>query len=279
VKLCGIDHRTIAEYNPRADGKVEHAVGTVKTAIMKRLHGHERLWTLYVDYAQLAINCKIAELTNTSPFALMFGRQCNPMRDYTQDPPLQIDLQAWTDHQDRIASLVLPAINARILAAKDKQTAHLNQVRRQLAPDALPAGAQVMLKNIYRSKKFDAHYIGPYTIERRSRSGTYVLRDAVGDILDRRVPADQIKLISRLPIPREQEKPIFEISRIVNHRGAPGRYEYLIDWKGYSAAEQTWEAEENIISPAAIQAYWERVRRAAALPEQQVPVRAGHRRR
>ena len=42
VKICGIDHRTIAEYNPRADGKVERAVGTALTAIKKMLHGHQQ---------------------------------------------------------------------------------------------------------------------------------------------------------------------------------------------------------------------------------------------
>ena len=274
VKLTGIDHRTIAEYNPRADGKVEHAVGTAKTVIMKRLHGHERLWTLYVDYTQLSINLKIAELTNTSPFALMLGRQCNPIRDYSQDPPLDVDMQAWTDHQERIASLILPAINERVSKLKEGQSAHLNKIRRQLAPESLPAGATVMVRNVYKTRKFDPVYLGPYTIERRSRSGTYVLRDAVGDILDRRIPADQIKLISRVPMPRDSEKPIFEVNRIVSHRGEPGQFEYLIDWKGYDASEQSWEPEENILNPNAIAAYWHRLQREGLPAGQQAPIRS-----
>ena len=143
---------------------------------MKRLHGHERLWSMYVDYAQLAINTKIAELTNTSPFALLLGRECNPIKDYTQDPPLEVDLQAWIGHQERIAAVVLPAIADRVLAAKDKQVARFNAMRRQLAPEAFPAGAQVMIRNVDRSSKFDDIYVGPYQIERRTRSGTYVLR-------------------------------------------------------------------------------------------------------
>jgi transposase InsO family protein len=276
IQLTGIDHRTIAEYNPRADGKVEHAVGTAKTVIMKRLHGHERLWTLYVDYTQLSINTKIAELTNTSPFALMLGRQCNPIRDYTQDPPLEVDLQAWTDHQHRIASVVLPAIGDRVLKIKDRQIALLNAKRRQIAPETFPPGAQVMVLNVDRKSKFDPRYIGPYQIERRSRTGTYVLRDAVGDILDRRVPADQIKLVSRVPVPRENLAHIYEVRRILAHRGEPGRFEYLIDWKGFGPEHQTWEPEDHVLHAApAIAAYWSSQRSGATVPVRTVR----HRRR
>jgi transposase InsO family protein len=268
VRLCGIEHRTIAEYNPRADGKVERSVGTALVAIKKRLHGHQRNWSLFVDYAQLSINAKIASLTNSSPFALMFGRALNPMRDYTQDPPLEIDLDEWTAHQERISSLILPAINEHVGTVKSKQMQRLDTIRRQLAPASLPAGSTVMLKNIYKRTKFDPEYLGPYTIERRARSGTYVLRDGMGDILDRRVPVDQIKMVSRTPLPRNEDDPIFEVNEIVDHRGTPGNYEYLVDWKGYSIDDRTWEPEANIIEPKPVSEYWARIN-----PPEQRPAR------
>lgn len=283
VRVCGIEHRTIAEWNPRADGKVERTVGTVKTAIMKRLHGRDTLWSHYVDYAQLSINAKIAELTNTAPFTLMLARQLNEMRDYTTDPPTQVNLQEWTGHQDKVASLILPAIADRTLAAKEHMVERLNATRRQLVPDAFPPGAVVMVQNVYRSGKFDDRYLGPYTIERRARSGTYLLRDALGDILDRRVPADQIKLVSRSALPREEQQPRFQVDSIVAHRGEPGHLEYLVAWTGHDESEQTWEPEENI-SRRLVQRYWtrtnapvrrERQRRPRAQRAMQEDVAAG----
>ena len=38
----------------------------------------------------------------------------------------------------------------------------------------------------------------------------------------------------------------YEIAEILSHRGSPGRRSYLVSWKGYSSAENTWEPEKNL---------------------------------
>ena len=38
----------------------------------------------------------------------------------------------------------------------------------------------------------------------------------------------------------------YEIAEILSHRGSPGYCSYLISWKGYSSAENTWEPEQNL---------------------------------
>ena len=44
-------------------------------------------------------------------------------------------------------------------------------------------------------------------------------------------------------IDREEE---YEVEAVLGHRGRPGRRTFLIRWKGYSAAEDTWEPERNL---------------------------------
>jgi hypothetical protein len=44
-------------------------------------------------------------------------------------------------------------------------------------------------------------------------------------------------------IGREEE---FELDQILSHHGARGRRQYLVSWKGYSTAENTWEPEGNL---------------------------------
>ena len=44
-------------------------------------------------------------------------------------------------------------------------------------------------------------------------------------------------------IDREEE---YEVKAVLGHRGRPGRHTFLIRWKGYSAAEDTWEPERNL---------------------------------
>ena len=38
----------------------------------------------------------------------------------------------------------------------------------------------------------------------------------------------------------------YEVEAVIGHRGRPGRCTFLIRWKGYSTAEDTWEPERNL---------------------------------
>ena len=38
----------------------------------------------------------------------------------------------------------------------------------------------------------------------------------------------------------------YEVEAVLGHRGRPSRCTFLIRWKGYSAAEDTWEPERNL---------------------------------
>ena len=49
------------------------------------------------------------------------------------------------------------------------------------------------------------------------------------------------------PPPEEIEgEEEYEIAEILSHQGSPGRRSYLVSWKGYSSAENTWEPEWNL---------------------------------
>ena len=134
VKISGLDHRFISPYNPRADGKVERAIGTLVQVIKKMVHGTNMLWPMYTPFAQYAFNIKIASLTGSAPFALMFGRSPNDWKDYTKDPPetipfdMEEKLSKWKEHQEKMIALLLPAINERILKQKNEMVAKLNKI-------------------------------------------------------------------------------------------------------------------------------------------------------
>ncbi len=261
AKLTGIEHRFISAYNPRADGKVERLIGSISMIIKKMLHGTSNHWPLFVSFAQFSYNQKISSLTGSSPFALMFGRESNPIRDYTSLPEgelIPVDLEEWKEHQRKILSLVYPAISERIKSGKDKMIAGLDRTRKLLLPSSLPGGSTVMLLDPKRTNKFEPKYIGPYTVIRRSRNGAYLLKDATGMPLDRHVPIDQLKIVikgkQRRQIDQDQE--VFEVETILEHRGVPGAYEYRVHWKGYSTEEDSWEPASSFLDDKVIQQYW-----------------------
>lgn len=255
--LLGIQSRFISAYNPRVDGKVERSIGTVMGSIKKLLHGTDKHWPLFLNFAQYAYNTKVATLTASSPFVLFFNRMPNEIRDYSKDSdnPSSISLNEWQEHQQRCISVIYPAIDERIRTMSMAMRQHLNKSRRTLL-HSLPIGSIVMLKDPHRQNKREPTYIGPYQIARRTQNGLYVLRDHDNDILDRMVPMDQLKVVSRQAGFMDN---IYTVRKVIDHRGEAGAYEYLIDWKGYGPNDRTWEKASNILDADCIKSYWESV--------------------
>jgi transposase InsO family protein len=257
LQLTGMEQRLISPYNPRADGKVERAIGVVMMVIKKMLHGTSKHWPLFVPFAQLSYNSKVSSLTLSSPFALMFAREPNPLRDYTGEEIELVNLDDWNAYQREVISVIYPAVSDRIMSRKLRQSERINRTHRLISPLSFPTGATVMLKDPVRQNKFEPMYTGPYTICRRSRGGAYVLKDATGDLLDRHVPADQMKLIARRRRRKDTEQPIYEVQSILGHRGSPGSYEYHVHWKGYDQpTDHTWEPAESFLDHQVIESYW-----------------------
>jgi hypothetical protein len=135
---------------------------------------------------------------------------------------------------------------------KQKMVNTLNKTKKQLRVKSLPTGATVILVDPIRKNKFEPKYIGPYTIARRARNGAYVLRDGTGDILDRHVPIDQLKLLSKR---QQNNNNIYEVQHIISHRGEADNYEYEIKWKGYNEITQS-----NFLDDGVIKKYWSTIK-------------------
>lgn len=112
----------------------------------------------------------------------------------------------------------------------------------------------VMLFDPHRKNKWEPDYLGPYTVVRRTHGGTYELRSSDGELLDRKVPADQLKLVSKTARDSDLADNVYEVQDILKHRGTPGHYEYYTAWKGYR--DRTWEPQSSFQDAAIIQRYW-----------------------
>ena len=258
TKLVGIQHRYITPYNPRADGKVERSIGAAMSVIKKLVHGKLDEWVKAVPYAQMCVNNKVTQLTGSTPFSLLFGREMNDLADQTipsPEPITSADIQKWKEHQLKINTLIYPAVNKRVKAAKQKMVKQVDKKKHtQLVLRPLRKNTVVMIEDPNKRNKWESKYHGPYTIVRRTRMGNYRIKDALGDQVDRPFPLDQLKVLTRAD--RQALGKIYEVDSIIGHRGDPGAYEYLVWWQGYPKAEATWEPASNVLEHTVIKDYW-----------------------
>ena len=273
TRKLGVNQRFISEYNPRADGKVERAIRTVKSTVMKLLHGATVYWPLHLPFVQYAYNNKVQTLTGSTPFSLMFGRTANAPNDYRTDPAtnLPINVAEWRKHQEHVLSLIFPAINARVAGQQAAYRDRLDDKRKRIVTEELVPGTRVRIKDPkYLSAPRPSQeppYIGPYYVVRQNKYGAYILKDVHDHVLDRSVPIDQIKVNAApdiLPTVTEdaaRSQPAagdqeYDVEKILEHRHNNGQIEYLVKWKGYRLSESTWENEHQFTDTAIIDRYW-----------------------
>ena len=97
--------------------------------------------------------------------------------------------------------------------------------------ESLLPGDIVWIVDVTRGSKWEPVYEGPYSILRQHKSGTYSLLDVMGEILPRRVPISQIKILeagidTTASEGGGNEEKHFVVKRIIEHRMRDGMYDF-----------------------------------------------------
>jgi len=191
----------------------------------------------------------------------------NEVRDYSMEPFKPIDMNEWKEHQEKVVSLIYPAINERVKGKQEVYRKKVDALRKKIIKDELVPGSLVMIKdpvyllNPSTRPTGEPIFIGPYSIVRRTLYGPYILRDDTGEIYPRRVPIDQMKLLYTPSQIAPEEKiggdsDIYEVDYIMNHVEEDGEHKYHVKWKGYDKKHATWEPEQHINDPQSIERYF-----------------------
>ena len=250
-QLMGVIHGKAAPYNPRANGAAERFVGTAKKALYKMCGKDKRNFDVYLPLLQYAMNIKPSALTGCAPATLVLAKPVVPFSDYAEVESKLLSEQDRAKMIQRIISLVYPELWERVKKSQAKTRARTDKRRRVIKK--IPIGSSVMLVDQTRSSKADPKYIGPYTVVAEEKGGTYRLLDSSQQMLQRKVPSSQLKIISS----RDEETEVFIVEKILKHRGSPGSREYLVKWQGYPHSANTWEPARGFEDQYVINAYWE----------------------
>jgi transposase InsO family protein len=266
MAAVGVEHRRVLPCYPQANGAAERAIRSIKESLNATIRGDTASWPQHLSSVQYWYNTTVHRRHGSTPFSLFFARSHNPWRQEPDAPQgKELSSKHLLARNKFMSDIVFPAVGARTRSYAEGVFKGFAQ-RHKIINDDYPAGALVMKQVLPRGSKMLPTWEGPYMVILRSRSGGYVLRDTLNEELVHKVPASQLRLVS---YEGTLSPDSFEVDHVVSHRGNPGRREYLIRWKGFSADDDSWVGERDINTLGCITEYWD-VRRGKKTAEAQV---------
>ena len=184
---------------------------------------------------------------------LVMAKPVVPFADYSEVESKLLSEEDRAKMIKRIISLVYPELWKRIKKSQAKTRKRTDSKRRVIKK--IPTGSSVMIIDQNRSSKAEPKYVGPYTVVAEEKGGTYRLLDSDQQLLGRKVPSSQMKIIAS----KDDEEEVFIVEKILKHRGPEGAREYLVKWQGYPASTNTWEPARSFVDMGMITQYWDAV--------------------
>ena len=229
----------------------------MKSVLRKYCADNVSRWDLYLDTVQLALNERITERSNSAPFTLMFGRRNRPFRDLAEvQPSTQATQQSLEERVQLLQSLVWPS---SLLAVGERTNQRKRRFDSDMRQITFKAGDRVMTRDPTKSDKMQARYEGPFLVVRRTRGGSYKLKDLTGEELTRNYAPSQLKRASDEPDGKaDNEDEHWDFDFIRDHRDKQGIDEYLVRWSGYGPSYDSWVPSDEIDDRRSIRVYHRR---------------------
>ena len=114
--MMGIHKVNTTAYHPQTDGLVERFNRTLIDMIAKSTDSEGRDWDVRLPFLLFAYRATPQASTGESPFALLYGRDCQLPTEAALNPPMERDLIALDDYK----SLAVARMTEAWQLAKDK---------------------------------------------------------------------------------------------------------------------------------------------------------------
>jgi hypothetical protein len=257
-------------YHPQTDGQTERENRTLVEAVRSFVKEDQKDWDEHLPLLELALNSAKQSSTGESPFMMMYGREA----------VLPVDVQLQTP----IATAANPAVGQlqqKMKEAWERATKSIEraQIRQQKSANKkrraveYSVGDKVWLstahiqlrgdKELERTMKFSAKFIGPFEILEVKNANAYKLKLPEKFQMHAVVNVDRLKKFvdgtDQFPSREVEEwRPSgevvrdangeleWEVERIIAQRGSERNRSYLVKWVGYPLYESSWEPKRNL---------------------------------
>ena len=260
TSLCqrlGINRNISTAYHPQTDGLSERKNQWIEQYLRFVTSASQDDWSDWLAIATAVHNNYSNATTRITPIEALLGYSPR----ITMELPYPPTIVQLVDDRTRKAT------------EKRKQAKEaLNEVAQATPPDSYQIGDKVWLeaKHLalpYQMPKLAPKCHGPFTIIKRVSPVAYQLQLptawTIHDVFHTSLLTPYRETIEhganymRPPPDLIEDAEKYEVKAIVNHRhfGRKQQLQYLIKWKGYPYADNTWESADHVHTPKLTQSY------------------------
>jgi transposase InsO family protein len=255
LEACAIKGNRSTAYHPQSDGQTERVNQTLEQYLRTYCNYHQDDWYELLPMAEFAYNNSQNTSTQTSPFFANYGYhpRTNPSLERTNNPAAN----RWTNDLQEVHE----ELKNHLKQAREAYKRGYDR-KAQAAPTFLPGElvwlSRANIKTQRPSQKLEARRMGPFKVldivgesrlARRLELPSTMRKHPVFHV-GQLEPyyANSIAGRTQLaPAPEiVDEEPEWEVAEDLDSKIERGKLRYLIDWKGYSVDERTWEPAENV---------------------------------
>ena len=243
-------------FHPQTDGLSERKNQWIKQFLRLTTNAQQDEWKHWLLVATAVHNNNVNATTKVTPAHALLGYLP------TLDP-----LAPTTTNNKRVEDRL-----AKAKAAREQAQTALDRVVDQTPEDQFQKGERVWLeaKNLalpYQTRKLAPKRHGPFVITKRVSPVAYQLglppTWTVHDIFHAslltryRETAEHGTNFHQPPPEMVDGEEEYKVEAIMGHWffGKGRKLQYLVRWKGYSAADDTWEAADQVFAPQLLEAY------------------------
>ena len=263
----GLNHKVSTAYHPQTDGQTERINQIIETYLRCYVNFEQNDWVEHLPTAQISYNGTPVESTGKSPFYANYGFEPEAFR-----PPRQGE----NAEKAIIAADQLKALHdemrTQLEFIRERMSKYADQ--RRIEGPILQEGDMVYLLRHTRgekqpniktnrpSDKLDFKKLGPYKVLKQIREVNYELDLPIKEgqrgrsvhnifhisLLEKAVVDEETGEIIHDEITIEGEELEYEVERILQIKfdEETQQPKYLVKWKNYDEADNTWEPIEHL---------------------------------
>lgn len=269
LKRLGVKQVRTSSYHPQTNGSVERLNRVIATIMTHYVSSHQTNWDIHLPTISFAIRTSLTEPLQDTPYYVIFGRDpCLPTHLLYGR---MFDGGEGEENEENSSESPLEEVNERAERLRkvhelvsDIQKKYKDRMRQQFDKKhenvEYRIGDLVWCYNPVKkrglSRKFQARWLGPYTIVDKFSDVTYRVRNQSGDIttvhvrrlrpfFDRNDMTSEERKSDQPDDDEVTDPNYFIVENILKKRVVKGQEQYLVKWRGYRT--KTWEPKAHLL--------------------------------